>query len=76
MWSAIHIANNVAYHSQTKHIQRRHHLLRERVDENEFSLVKIHIDENGSDMLTKVLSIEMLTASRLKTGMVESSIQE
>ena len=46
------------------------------MDENEFSLVKIHIDENGSDMLTKVLSIEMLTASRLKTGMVESSIQE
>ena len=31
--SAIHLAKNVAYHSRTKHIQRRYHWLREKVDD-------------------------------------------
>ena len=41
--SAIHLAKNVAYHSRTKHIQRRYHWLQERVEEKDFSLIKIHI---------------------------------
>ena len=44
--SVIHLAKGVAYHSRTKHIQRRYHWLQEKVDENEFTLVKIHTDEN------------------------------
>ena len=51
--SAIHLAKNVAYHSQTKHIQRRYHWLREKVNDGEFALVKIYTAYNGSDMLTK-----------------------
>ena len=43
------------------------------MDENEFVLAKIHIDENGSDMLTKILSMEKLVACRRKTGLVDSS---
>ena len=58
--SAIHLAKNVVYHSWTKHIQRRYHWLREKVDEGEFTLVNIHTDENGSDMLTKNLPIESI----------------
>ena len=50
--SAIHLAKNVSYHSRTKHIQRRYHYVRERVDENEFILAKIHTNDNGSNMLT------------------------
>mgnify|MGYP000170283911 FL=1 len=56
--SAIHLAKNVAYHSRTKHIQRRYHWLREKVEEGEFTLVKIHTDDNGSDMLTKNLPMD------------------
>ena len=48
----------------------------ERVDENEFVLVKIYIDENGSDMLTKILSMEKLIVCQLKTGLVDSPIHE
>ena len=51
--SAIHLAKNVAYQSQTKYIQRRYHWLREKVEEEEFTLVKIHTDEIGLNMLTK-----------------------
>ena len=58
--SAIHLAKNVAYHSRTKHIQRRYHWLRDKVDDEEFTLVKIHIDDNGSDMLTKSLQMDRL----------------
>ena len=31
--SAIHLAKNTAYHSRTKHIQRRYDWIRERVEE-------------------------------------------
>ena len=62
--SSIHLAKNVAYHPRTKHIQRRYHWLRERVDENEFALENIHTDDNGLDMLTKILSMEKLVACR------------
>ena len=58
--SAIHLAKNAAYHSRTKHIQRRYHWLRERVEEGEFALEKIHTDDNGSDMLTKNLPLDRL----------------
>ena len=70
--SAIHLAKNVAYHSRTKHIQRRYHWLCERVEENEFVLEKIHTHENGSDMPTKVLSMDKLVACRRMTGLVDS----
>ena len=53
--SVIHLVKNATYHSQTKDIQRRYHWLRLRVEEKEFALVKIHADDSGSDMLTKVL---------------------
>ena len=61
--SVIHLAQNAAYHSITKHIQRRYHWLKERVDERKFTLVKIHTDDNGSDMLMKVLSMDKLRES-------------
>ena len=53
--SVIHLVKNAAYHSRTKHIQRRYHWIRERVEEGEFAVVKVHTAENGSDMLTKIL---------------------
>ena len=64
--STIHLAKDVVYHSWTKHIQRRYHWLRDKVDKGEFTLVKIHTDDNGSDMLTmdisQALSIEDRTS--------------
>ena len=44
------------------------------MEENEFALAKIHTNENGSDMLTKVLSMEKLVACRQKTGLVDSPL--
>ena len=69
--SAIHLAKNAAYHSQTKHIQRRYHWLRERVEEGEFTLEKIHTDDNGSDMLTKNLPMDRLKIYRRNTRLTD-----
>ena len=74
--SAIHLAKNSAYHSQTKHIQRRYHWLREKVDDGEFTLMKSHTDDNGSDMLTKNLPIDRLRVYRQRTGLPDSFPQE
>ena len=46
------------------------------MEEKEVALVKIHMDDNGSDMLTKALSMDKLKACQLKVGMVDFAIQE
>ena len=70
--SAIQLAKKAKYHSWTKHIQRRYHWLREKVDDGEFTLVKIHTDDNGSDMLTKNLPMDRLRVCRQRIGLVDS----
>ena len=74
--SAIHLAKNAAYHSRTKHIQRRYHWIRERVEDREFALTKIHTAENGSDMLTKVLTSDKLEACRKRIGLTRHPMLE
>ena len=44
---AIHLAKNAAYHFRTKHIQRRYHWLREKVEDKDFALTNINTEENG-----------------------------
>ena len=74
--SVIHLARNAAYHSRTKHIQRGYHWIQERVEDREFVLTKIHTEENGSDMLTKVLTPDKLDACRKRIGLTRHPIQE
>ena len=50
--------------------------MREKVDDGEFTLVKIHTDDNGSDMLTKNLPMEILKVCRQRTRLVDSFPQE
>ena len=74
--SVMHPAKNAAYHSRTKHIQRRYHWIRERVEYREFALTKIHTAENGSDMLTKVLIPDKLDACRKRIGLARTPMPE
>jgi hypothetical protein len=52
--SAIHIAKNASYQSQTKHIEVSYHWIREVVSAKSLRLEKIHTDKNGLDMMTKI----------------------
>ena len=74
--SAIHLAKNAAYHSKTKHIQRRYHWIRERVEDREIALTKIHTAENESDMLTKVLIPDKLDACQKRIRLVRHPMPE
>ena len=54
--SAIHLAKNQVHHARTKHIDVRYHFVRDVIEEGSISLIKVHTNENPSDMLTKVVS--------------------
>lgn len=67
--SAIHLAKNSSYHSRTKHIDVRYHWIRDVVSSKLLKLEKIHTDDNGSDMMTKILPNEKLQACCKVAGM-------
>lgn len=71
--SAIHLAKNSSFHSRTKHIDTRYHWIREALDSGLLELEKIHTDDNGSDMMTKVLSRGKFEFCRGAAGLAESS---
>ena len=53
--SAIQLARNPVFHAKTKHIDVKHHFIREVIEHKMLQLVKIHTDENPADLLTKSL---------------------
>ena len=50
--------------------------MQERVEDRDFAFVKIHIDHNGPNMLTKTLPKEKIVACRMRVALVDSPIQE
>ena len=71
--SAIHLSKNSTFHGRSKHIDVRYHWIRDAPNDNLFEIEKIHIDHNGSDMLTKSLPREKLGVCCLITWMVSPS---
>ncbi|KAL1293495.1 hypothetical protein AAHE18_19G077400 [Arachis hypogaea] len=53
---AIHLAKNQVHHARTNHIDVRYHFVRDIIEKGDISLVKVHINKNPADMLTKVVS--------------------
>ncbi|GJW81960.1 putative ribonuclease H-like domain-containing protein [Tanacetum coccineum] len=51
--STISIAKNPVYHSKTKHIEIRHHFIRDSYEKKLIQVLKIHTDDNVADLLTK-----------------------
>nr|GEZ64686.1 putative ribonuclease H-like domain-containing protein [Tanacetum cinerariifolium] len=51
--STICIVKNLVFHQRTKHIEIRHHFIRDAYEKNLIQVVKIHTDENVADLLTK-----------------------
>ena len=69
--SAIHLSKNSTFHSRSKHIDVRHHWIRDVLDEKLLQLEKVHTDENGSDIMTKSLTKEKHDFCKGKAGLVE-----
>lgn len=67
---AVKLAKNPIFHAKTKHIEAKHHFIRERVLEGEISLKYIHTDDNPADLLTKPLLRQKFELHRESMGVI------
>ena len=56
--SAIAIAKNPQFHDRTKHIEVRHHFIRDKIEQGELELEYIPTGEQVADVMTKALNRE------------------
>ncbi|GKE06874.1 hypothetical protein Tco_1398892, partial [Tanacetum coccineum] len=68
---AIDLSKNPIQHSRTKHIEIRHHFLRDNVQKGNISIEKVTLEDNIADILTKTLKRESFNYLRLSLGMME-----
>ncbi|RDX79634.1 hypothetical protein CR513_39913, partial [Mucuna pruriens] len=53
--SAINLGKNSTFHSRFKHIDVTYHLICDALDAKLLELAKVHTDDNGADMMAKVV---------------------
>ncbi|GKC34044.1 hypothetical protein Tco_1046428 [Tanacetum coccineum] len=68
---AIDLNKNPVQHSRTKHIEIRHHFLRDNVQKGNISIEKVSSEDNIADILTKPLKREPFNYLHLGLGMME-----
>ncbi|GJR27137.1 hypothetical protein Tco_1103369 [Tanacetum coccineum] len=68
---AIDLSKNPVQHSRTKHIEIRHHFLRDNIQEGNISVKKVASEDNIADILTKPLKRKVFNYLRLGLGMME-----
>jgi len=71
--SAIKIANNLVQHSRTKHIDIRHHFLRDHVAKNDISLEGVRSENQLTDIFTKPLDESTFCRLRSEFNVLDSS---
>ncbi|GKC23543.1 hypothetical protein Tco_1025693 [Tanacetum coccineum] len=67
----IDLSKNPILHSHTKHIEIRHHFLRDNVQKGNISTEKFSSENNIADILTKPLKREPFNLLRLGLGIME-----
>ncbi|GJX71411.1 retrovirus-related pol polyprotein from transposon TNT 1-94 [Tanacetum coccineum] len=68
---AIDLSKNPVLHSRTKHIEIRHHFLRDNVQKGNISIEKVASEDNIADIITKPLKREPFNLLRLGLGLME-----
>ncbi|MCF8701909.1 Ty1/Copia family ribonuclease HI [Corynebacterium sp. MC-10] len=72
--SVIHLCKNASFHAKSKHIDVRYRWITDALEKKLLQLQKIHTDENGSDMMTKILPREKFEYCRSAAELTEPSI--
>ena len=76
MWdntSAINIAKNPIVHSRTKHIEIRHHFIRDHITKGDIELKFIETSRQLADIFTKPLGIDSFNSLVRELGMIRAS---
>ncbi|GJW40097.1 hypothetical protein Tco_0065942 [Tanacetum coccineum] len=68
--STICIIKNPVFHSKTKHIEIRHHFIRDCNEKKLIQMVKIHTDKNVADLLTKAFGVSRFQYLIASIGML------
>ncbi|GJX43756.1 putative ribonuclease H-like domain-containing protein [Tanacetum coccineum] len=68
--STICIVKNPIYHSRTKHIEIRHHFIRDCYKKRLIDVLKIHTDNNVADILTKGFDVTRFNFLIVSIGML------
>ena len=68
--SAINISKNHVHHSHTKHIDIRHHFLRDNVEKNFIRMDHCRTEEQVADIFTKALDRKPFEYLRMLLGMI------
>nr|GEW13445.1 hypothetical protein [Tanacetum cinerariifolium] len=72
--SIICIVKNPVFHSKTKHIEIRHHFIRDDYEKKLIQVLKIHTDDNVADLLTKDFDVSSKElASPKKTALEKTA---
>jgi hypothetical protein len=66
--SAINLSKNSTFHSRSKHIDVRYHWIRDALDEKLLHIEKIQTNDNGSDMMSKMLPMQKFEICRRKAA--------
>ncbi|GKA22147.1 hypothetical protein Tco_0708109 [Tanacetum coccineum] len=74
--STICIVKNPVFQSKTKHIDIRHHFIRDSYEKRLIQVIKIHTDHNVADLLTKALDViqivDFLNVSPIRYALILS----
>ncbi|GJY98665.1 putative ribonuclease H-like domain-containing protein [Tanacetum coccineum] len=68
--STICIVKNPVFHSKTKHIEIRHHFIRDSYEKKLIQMIKIHTDQNVADLLTKAFDVSKFQYLIASIGML------
>ena len=68
--STICIVKNPVYHSKTKHIEIRHHFIRDSFEKKLIQIQKIHTDDNAADLFTKAFDVSRFNFLVANIGML------
>ncbi|CAN6180116.1 unnamed protein product [Urochloa humidicola] len=71
--SAVKIANNPVQHSRTKHIDIRHHFLRDHIAKNDISLCGVRSEDQLADIFTKPLDESTFVRLRSELNVLDAS---
>ncbi|GKD74843.1 putative ribonuclease H-like domain-containing protein [Tanacetum coccineum] len=73
--STICIVKNHVYHSRTKHIEIRHHFIRDCSEKRLIDVIKIHTDASVEDLLTKGFDVTRFNFFVLELILIRTSMK-